>query len=141
VRLVVDTNVFLRYLIKPSAAVRELIEDLWLGGRARLVTAPELLDEMEDVLSRRKILAVIQPAEGQLLVDAIRQHSEILPPLGAIPAFTRDAKDDKFIACALTGAVKFVVTEDADLLVLEQVAGVCMTTPYHLVRLLKGEAI
>lgn len=141
VRLVVDTNVFLRYLLKPSAAVRQLIEDPWLGDRVCLVTAPELLDELEDLLSRRKISALIQPAEGKLLLDAIRLQSEVLPPLGAIPSFTRDPKDDKFIACALAGAVEFVVTEDADLLVVGEVAGVRMATPYHLMRLLKREAM
>ena len=60
-RAVVDTSVLIRYLIRPSAAIRELIEVRWLDGGIRLVTAPELIAELADVLARDYIQAVVQP--------------------------------------------------------------------------------
>ena len=51
-RIVVDTSVLIRYLIKPSTAIRELIEDHWLDGDIRLVAAPSLIDELRNVLQR-----------------------------------------------------------------------------------------
>ncbi len=51
-RIVVDTSVLIRYLIKPSAAVRHLIEELWLNDDVVMVSSPELVAELEDVLTR-----------------------------------------------------------------------------------------
>ena len=35
-RVVIDTNVLIRYLIRPSTAIRELIEVQWIGGVIQL---------------------------------------------------------------------------------------------------------
>ena len=42
-RVVIDTSVLIRYLIKPGVATRELIETRWLGDEIHIVTAPELI--------------------------------------------------------------------------------------------------
>jgi putative PIN family toxin of toxin-antitoxin system len=127
--VVVDTSVLIRYLIKPGAPVRELIELRWLGDEVQMVTAPELIREMEEVLARDYIQALIQPEEGQVLLDAIYRKAEMLPPLGTPPAFTRDPKDDKFVACALAGHAGYVITWDEDILALRAVEDVRMVTP------------
>ena len=132
-RVVIDTSVLIRYLIKPGVATRELIETRWLGDEIHIVTAPELIQELEGVLQRDYVQKLIQPAEGQALLDAIRLKAEILPALGSAPSFTRDPKDDKFVACALIGNAAFVVTEDKDLLVLETLEDVRMVTPYEFI--------
>jgi putative PIN family toxin of toxin-antitoxin system len=129
IRAVVDTSVLIRYLIRPSAAIKELIEVRWLGDQVQMVTAPELVKELEDVLKRDTIQALIQPQEGQALLDAIDLKAEILPPLGRIPSYTRDPKDDKFVACALAGDAGYVVTVDKDILVLGALSGIQMVTP------------
>jgi len=136
-RIVMDTSVLIRYLIKPSAAIRELIEVWWLGDRVQMITAPELIEELEQVLSRQGIRAFIRPPEGQILLETIRLKGETLAALGTLPSYCRDPKDDKFVACALVGAASFVVTADEDLLILDEVSGVRMMTPYHFVALLK----
>ena len=128
-RAVVDTSVLIRYLIRPSAAVRELIEVRWLDDEIQLVTAPELVAELADVLARDYIQTVVQPEESQALLDAIRLKAEMLPPLGRLPPYTRDAKDDKFVACALAGNAGYVVTLDRDILALGTLSGVRMLTP------------
>jgi putative PIN family toxin of toxin-antitoxin system len=129
IRAVVDTSVLTRYLIRPSAAIKELIEVRWLGDQVQMVTAPELVKELEDVLKRDTIQALIQPQEGQALLDAIDLKAEILPPLGRIPSYTRDPKDDKFVACALAGDAGYVVTADKDILVLGALSSVQVVTP------------
>jgi putative PIN family toxin of toxin-antitoxin system len=128
-RAVIDTGVLIRYLIRPSAAIKELIEVRWLGDQVQMVTAPELVKELEDVLKRDTIQALIRPQEGQALLDAIDLKVEILPPLGRVPSYTRDPKDDKFVACALAGDAGYVVTADKDILVLGALSGVQMVTP------------
>jgi putative PIN family toxin of toxin-antitoxin system len=99
IRVVIDTSVLIRYLIKPSAAIRRLMENLWLNDDVVMISSPELIAELEDVLARDYIRRLIRPEEGKALLNAIRATAEILPSLGEAPAYTRDPKDDKFVAC------------------------------------------
>lgn len=133
-----DTSVLIRYLIKPSAAIVELIEDRWLAGDVVMVTAPELVAELEGVLQRERMLRFIQPEEGQVLLAAIRRLAESLPPLGPVSAYTRDPKDDKFVACALAAHAQYLVTLDKDILVLRSLGDVQMVTPYEMVQVLRN---
>ena len=140
IRAVFDTSVLVRYLIKPSVAIKELIEDLWLGDAVQMVTALELIEELESVLARDYIQALIRPEEGQVLLEIIESKAEIISPLGPIPSYTRDPKDDKFIACALAGDAEVVISVDKDILALDSLMTVQMMTPYELVGLLKDRA-
>jgi putative PIN family toxin of toxin-antitoxin system len=99
-----------------------------------MVTAPDLIAELEGVLKRDYIQMLIRTEEGQALLDAITQKADILPPLGPVPAYTRDPKDDKFVACALVGDADYLITEDKDLLVLQVVGDVRIVTPYGFLR-------
>lgn len=138
IRVVIDTSVLIRYLIKPSAAVRHLIEALWLNDDVVMVSSPELIAELEDVLARDYIRALIRPEEGKALLDAIRATAEILPPLSKVPAYTRDPKDDKFVACAVIGQASYIITVDKDILVLERLGDLQMVTPYDFVERQRG---
>lgn len=135
-RVVMDSNVLLRYLIKPSAAIKALIEVWWLGGGVQMVTGPTLRAELAEVLARPRIRRYVQPQDGQALLDAIDLLAEMIALPEPIPAFSRDAKDDKFIACALAGAASYLVTTDEDLLILGAVDTVQIITPQRLVALL-----
>jgi putative PIN family toxin of toxin-antitoxin system len=137
IRIVVDTSVLIRYLIKPSVAIRDLIEVRWLGDEVQVVTALELIEELAGVLERDYIQVLIHPPEEQALLDAIHIKAEIVPPLGTIPTYSRDPKDDKFVACALVGEAEYIITVDKDLLVLEALQGVRMVTPDEFRALLK----
>lgn len=131
-RAIIDTNVFIRYLIRPSFAVKNLIEAFWLTGVIQIVVAPELIEELTDVLQRKSIQRLVYADEGQALLDALMQQAEVLPAIGNTPVYTRDAKDDKFVACAIAGQADFLVTFDEDLLVLRQVGVTRVVTPQQL---------
>ncbi len=135
VRVVIDTSALIRYLIRPGAAIRTLIEDLWLGDQLQMVTCPELLAELEGVLQRNYIQAVVQSEDADALLSAIRRKADLLPPLGAIPPYSRDRKDDKFIACAVAGQVQAVITVDKDLLDMEVCAGIRLLAPHKFLEL------
>jgi putative PIN family toxin of toxin-antitoxin system len=135
-RIVIDTSVLVRYLLRPSTATRRLIEELWPSESVTLVVAPELLAELEEVLQRPKIRRYVTAADAAALTDAVRAQSIMLEPLVAIPPFTRDRKDDKFIACGLRGDAQFLVTYDEDLLVLGAIGNLRIGTPEQLGRAL-----
>ena len=136
IRVVIDTGVLIRYLIRPGAAITELIEERWLGDQVRMVTALDLMAELEGVLKRDYVQTLIRADEGQALLDVIAHRADVLPALGPVPAYTGDPKDDKFVACALVGDASWLVTEDKDLLVLDVVGGVRIVTPYDFLGLI-----
>lgn len=129
IRVVIDTSVLIRYLIRPSRAIRELVEERWLRGDLRMVTAPDLIAELAAVLARPRMRGFVAPAEGEALLEAVRALAEHIPPLGEIPPICRDRNDDKFVACALAGGASHLVTTDADLLELQESAGVRICSP------------
>lgn len=139
IRAVVDTSVLIRYLIRPNAAIKEMIEEHWINGEFRMVSSPELVAELEDALSRGYLQRFIQPDEGQVLLEIIYQQAEMIPLPSEIPSYTRDAKDDKFVACAIAGRASYVVTTDADILTLGSLADVQMVTPKGFVEILREQ--
>jgi putative PIN family toxin of toxin-antitoxin system len=88
-----------------------------------------LFAELQGVLARESIRRFIRSVEGQALLGSVLLKAEILPELGPVPAFTRDPKDDKFVACALAGNAQAIITLDEDLLVLGSVGVAQILTP------------
>lgn len=129
IRIVVDSSVLVRYLLKPSKTTRQLIEQTWLDGAIETVTAPELMKELADVLARPKLRRYVTQEDATALIEALTLRADILPPLGDIPTYTRDSKDDKFVACAVLGKAAYVLTCDEDLLVLAKIGDVMVLTP------------
>ena len=135
-RIVIDSSVLVRYLLRPSAATRQLIEELWTSDSVTLVVSPELPAELEAVLQRAKIRRYVAAEDAGTLLAAVRTHSLMLPPLAEVPPFTRDRKDDKFVACGLSGGAEYLVTYDNDLLVLGAVENLQIGTPEMFLRTL-----
>ena len=134
-RIVVDTSVLVRYLLRPSAATRQLIEDLWLEDVVTLVVSPELIAELENVLQRPKISRFVAAEDAAVLVHAVKARSVFLRPLAEILPFTRDPKDDKFVACGISGNAQYLISYDEDLLVLRAVGSMQICTPEAFVRI------
>lgn len=135
IRAVIDTNIWLRYLIKPGVALRKVVEEYWLDDKIQLVTSPQLLAELEDVLARNSIRALIHLEEGEVLLRAIQEKAELAPMVDTIPDYTRDRKDDKFIACALLGQADYLITLDKDILILGSIGRLQMVIPAQFVSL------
>ena len=45
IRTVLDTSVLIRYLIRHSLAVTQVVEEYWVQGNIRVIIAPELVYE------------------------------------------------------------------------------------------------
>jgi putative PIN family toxin of toxin-antitoxin system len=111
-----------------------LIEDLWLEDKIIVVSSPELFVELRQVLDRETIRAYIHPEEGLVLLETLQSKAEFLLPLGEVPAYSRDPKDDKFVACAIAARAAFLISEDRDLLALGSIGEIQILTPYDFVR-------
>ena len=67
-------------------------------------------------------------------MDSVQAKAVLIPELGQIPSYTRDPKDDKFIACAIAGNISYLITLDKDLLILGKLTGIQMITPHDFIR-------
>lgn len=128
-RAVIDTNVLISYLISHHGTIAEIIDDHWRCGGFTLLTFPELMAEIAEVVTRPRLALLMDTDAAGALLVALRLMGEAQASLEEIPSFTRDPDDDVFVAYALAGNADFIVSGDKDLLVLEQVNGVRIVTP------------
>ena len=133
-RVVIDTSVLIRYLLRPSTATRYLLEELWPEGSVTPLISSELIAELGIVLQRPKLRRYVTDEDAAAFVSILKALSVMLEPLAEIPPFTRDPKDDKFVAYGLSGAAEYLITYDEDLLVLATVDQMRIVTPEAFVR-------
>jgi predicted nucleic acid-binding protein len=104
-RLVVDTNLMVRALLQHELVYHreQFIELRDVAARPRLSIAPDAVTELVDHIERY----------------SKRVDSDLDPQSDC-----RDPKDNYVLALALAGAVEIILTEDADLLVLDPWRGI-----------------
>lgn len=129
-RVLVDTNLFISYLINPGAnnLTAALLERVAAGDHT-LIFPEALLDEIVRVGRREKFRKYFVEGALEQLIETIKTLGEELPILeGQIPALTRDPKDDYLLTYAVIGLADFLVTGDQDLLVMDPFEGVRICT-------------
>ena len=117
-RAVVDTNLFVSGLINPSGTPARLLDAL-REDRFILVSSQPLIEEVLEVLARPQFARY---AFDPLHINLVRLRvalAEQVTPASKLPVESRDRKDNMLLACALGGAVDYLVTGDQDLLVLD----------------------
>lgn len=127
-RLVVDTNVLVSAFLWQGTPGR-LIE---LAGEkeCRLFTSRALIDELAEVLQRKKLAKQVQ-ATGLTAAQMLRNFQKLATTVTArklAQQVSRDADDDTVLACALAAQADLIVSGDADLLVLKQFHGIRIVT-------------
>jgi putative PIN family toxin of toxin-antitoxin system len=131
-RVLLDTNVLVSYLLTPSAggSIGTIIDALTQGAFT-LLLPPDLLEELERVATRKPHLAKrIRPDQLARLRDLLLTVGELLPVIeDTIPAVTRDRKDDYLLAYAFVSTADYLVTGDDDLLILRNVGTLAIISP------------
>ena len=123
-RVVLDTSILVRALIKPSGSVGPVLEALRDGRYLALYSDP-ILEEIVDVLTRPRMRDKygITDDDVETLLRLILLRGEALQPANSL-SICRDAKDDKFLEVAVEGGADVIVTGDNDLLVLDPCEGI-----------------
>jgi putative PIN family toxin of toxin-antitoxin system len=128
VRAVVDTNVLLSGLLwrgTPHTVVEKI-----RAGTLTLVSSPELLVDLADVIARTKFAAVLASSgiDPERLLAELRRLTEILDPPPLPTPISRDPDDDAVLALAVAAQADLIISGDADLLVLGAYAGIQSST-------------
>ena len=139
-RVVVDTNILVRAVIRPHGTVGPVLLRLRHGEYTLLYARP-LLEELVDVLNRPRIREKyrLTGQDIQAIVGLILLRGERVAPAERITA-CRDPKDDKFLEVAVAGKADVIVSGDQDLLVLHPFAGIPILPPAAFLQMLDAES-
>jgi uncharacterized protein len=125
-RVVVDTNVYVSHLIRPSSTPGRALLKAWSEDDTLISTAT--WEELREVLHRAKFARYI---DTRLLTPYLNNVWSSARPV-IIPSpirACRDPKDDKFLEVAVHGHANLIITGDNDLLVLHPFRGIAILTP------------
>ena len=135
-KLVLDTNTIVSasFWEGNEAELFRKIEQ----GKAKLYITGEILKEVEEVTKRPKFSEVMRMAN--LTPDQIMQKVVSLSHLVIAPKLNikvcRDEKDNKFLECAESEKVDYLVSGDDDLLVLKEYNGIPIVRTWKILQLL-----
>jgi putative PIN family toxin of toxin-antitoxin system len=129
-RVVIDTGVFI------SAAIKaQTIPNIAVFRAAKfgvLLKSDATEAELMDVIDRPYLAKLIAPEARERMVELMALAD--LVTIAEHIAACRDAKDDKFLELAVNGNADFIVTGDADLLVLNPFRDIPIVMPATFVR-------
>jgi len=115
VRYVLDINVIISSLLfegsKPDLAIRYALQN------GNILYSLELIEEIDEVLSRRKFRKYITDAEREEFLDGFVDRGILIEVVDIVNE-CRDPKDDKILELALSGKADLIISGDKDLLVL-----------------------
>lgn len=126
VKVVVDTNVLVSALLfggKPAKLI-----PLWQRDTIRPLASKEIIDEFLRVFTYPKF-KLTEEDVNFLLYHEILPHFEVIDVEPGPNIIKKDPEDDKFIRCALTGKVKWIISGDQHLLALKSYQKVKIFSP------------
>lgn len=124
-RIILDTNVLISGIFF-SGPPFEILK-AWRDDKVQLVLSPEILDEYYRIsnLLREQFPGIdVEP-----ILNMIAINSEIIQDSALDAQVCDDPNDDKFLACALAGNTKVIVSGDKHLLRLSGYQEIAIVRP------------
>ena len=128
-RLVLDTNTAVSGLIWGGVPGRLL--DAAAAGTAQIISSVPLLEELHDVLFRKKFTAqLVEQGEGAAdLFEGYAAIVQLFAPAVIGPVILADPDDDIVLATAVACGADLIVSGDAHLLGIGEFQGIPVLTP------------
>jgi putative PIN family toxin of toxin-antitoxin system len=125
IRLVIDTNVFVSALISTRSIPALLLDEA--GKKYTLFISKEILDEVEEVISRKKFGFTEQKISSAM--EAILSFCEIINPGIKVDVIKSDPDDNKILECAIACKASYIVSGDSHLLDLREYGTIKIINP------------
>jgi len=115
-RLVIDTNIFVYFLI--SESFQELDKKI-KTNQIKFLLSEELISEFLQVVSRPKFKKYFSDKDVSNLLNNLHVNAELVNVKSHFD-FCRDKKDNFLLALCFDGKADFLITGDEDLLILKK---------------------
>lgn len=138
-RVVLDTNVLISALLKPISLPNQIFQ-AFRNKKFLLITSPQIVAEVEDVLNRPGIvvLSKMTPKDRELFIEKLLELSLVTSGKLGVEVIKDDPDDDKFISCALEGKAEYIVSGDKHLLDIGEYEGVKIISPREFIENILG---
>lgn len=107
-----------------------------LEKRFKLITSPQILMEIREVLFREKFDFIDSGKKNEFIL-LLSQLAEIVYPKHKVD-ICRDKEDNKFIELALSANVNIIVSSDNDLLVIGEYRGIKILSVDEFLKMLES---
>lgn len=125
-RVVIDTNIWVSYLINPGTPFEKVINRIL--HTATVLYSDATLQEVLKVLLRPKFRRYVDVEDVYDFAAHLSTEGVLVNTTESIKA-CRDPKDDKFLDLAVSGKADLIVTGDTDLLQLHPFRGIAILRP------------
>ena len=126
IRVVFDVNVLVSALLFTNSVPRQAFNKALLQGM--ILISETLKEELTRVLARDKFSRYVYLAEREEFFGGLIRDSTLVEITESIQV-CRDPKDDRVLELAVCGNAAYIVTGDADLLVLNPFRGIGVLRP------------
>jgi putative PIN family toxin of toxin-antitoxin system len=137
IRAVLDTNLLVSYLLTHRAPIATIIDDFLAQDQFIMIGAPELLGELDRVLTYPKLQRYYSDEERIRFVALVFALSEAVDLPETVPRICRDPDDDRLVACAVVGGADVIVSGDDDVLALQRVGDIPILTAAQFLEVLE----
>lgn len=136
IRAVIDTSTLISALGwegKPQQILNHCLDK-----RIKIVISPEILEEIREVLFRKKFAFIDSDRKNEFIL-LLSQMAEIVYPVHKAN-ICRDNDGNKFIEAALSAKANIIVSSDGDLLALKGYEGIEILSPSEFIGLLERKS-
>ncbi len=131
-KVIIDTNIFISGIFWKGLPSQLLTA--WISNEYKLIVTQEIIEEYS------RVLREVGSEKGSNLADEwllfIAKYSTIVKNTFDLK-ICRDKHDNKFINCALSGKVDYLITGDKDLLELNKTLGLKIVTAKQFMDIIK----
>ena len=125
-RVVIDTNVWVSRLLLASSIAARAVDRALQNHEA--VVSEASVEELADVLSRRKFGKYVSLEDRQEFLRRVLQVATVVPVLSVVTD-CRDPKDNAFLALALDSGSECIISGDSDLITLSPWRDIVIVPP------------
>lgn len=135
----IDTNTLVSAIININSSVSQEIYQSFIEKRFLLITSPSILEEVDEVIHRERIMSFHKLPLKQLeeIISELANLSYIVPGNTKID-ISRDPDDNKIIAAAVEGNTDYIVSRDRDILDLKEYNNIKIISPEQFMKVLRS---
>ena len=135
--VVIDTNVFVSTVISSRSAPAQLLS-YWQSGLFDLISCQKAIDELDEVLRRPHLVEKysIDNYKRETFLGIIRERVIFVEGDSLKNIVRDDPKDDMFVACAVEGRAKYIISGDKHLRTMRRYGFIRIIEPAYFLNIL-----